>query len=145
LDKIVKHKKEHIKMEQIPLDKLAKVYRKIRDRIGKLTQDYETEVENLKEQQTEVANAMKDILMSTGQKSANTAQGTIILGTKTRFTTNDWDSFKKFVLEHEVVELLEQRIAQSNMKQFLKDNPTLVPPGLDQATEYTITVRKPSK
>jgi len=132
-------------MEQIPLDKLAKVYRKIRDRIGKLTQDYETEVENLKEQQTEVANAMKDILMSTGQKSANTAQGTIILGTKTRFTTNDWDSFKKFVLEHEVVELLEQRIAQSNMKQFLQDNPTLVPPGLDQATEYTITVRKPSK
>ena len=29
-------------MEQIPLDKLAKVYRKIRDRIGKLTQEYET-------------------------------------------------------------------------------------------------------
>lgn len=132
-------------MEQIPLDKLAKVYRKIRDRIGKLTQEYETEVENLKAQQQEISNAMKDILMSTGQKSANTAEGTIILGTKTRFTTNDWDSFKKFVLEHQVVELLEQRIAQRNMAQFLEDNPTLVPPGLDQATEYTITVRKPSK
>lgn len=132
-------------MEQIPLDKLAKVYRKIRDRIGKLTQEYETEVENLKAQQQEISNAMKDILMSTGQKSANTAEGTIILGTKTRFTTNDWDSFKKFVLEHQVVELLEQRIAQRNMAQFLEDNPTLVPPGLDQATEYTITVRKPNK
>lgn len=132
-------------MEQIPLDKLAKVYRKIRDRIGKLTQEYETQVEELKTQQQEISNAMKDILMSTGQKSANTAEGTIILGTKTRFTTNDWDSFKKFVLEHQVVELLEQRIAQRNMAQFLEDNPTLVPPGLDQATEYTITVRKPSK
>lgn len=132
-------------MEQIPLDKLAKVYRKIRDRIGKLTQEYETEVEELKEQQQEISNAMKDILMSTGQKSANTAEGTIILGTKTRYTTTDWDSFKKFVLEHHVVELLEQRIAQRNMTQWLTDNPTLVPPGLDQATEYTITVRKPSK
>jgi hypothetical protein len=132
-------------MEQIPLDKLAKVYRKIRDRIGKLTQEYETQVEELKAQQQEISSAMKDILMSTGQKSANTAEGTIILGTKTRFTTNDWDSFKKFVLEHQVVELLEQRIAQRNMAQFLEDNPTLVPPGLDQATEYTITVRKPSK
>jgi len=132
-------------MEQIPLDKLAKVYRKIRDRIGKLTQEYETQVEELKAQQQEISNAMKDILMSTGQKSANTDEGTIILGTKTRFTTNDWDSFKKFILEHQVVELLEQRIAQRNMSQFLQDNPTLVPPGLDQATEYTITVRKPSK
>ncbi len=132
-------------MEQIPLDKLAKVYRKIRDRIGKLTQEYETQVEELKEQQAEISAAMKDILMSTGQKSANTAEGTIILGTKTRYTTHDWDSFKKFVLEHEVVELLEQRIAQRNMQQFLEDNPTLVPPGLDQATEYTITVRKPSR
>jgi hypothetical protein len=132
-------------MEHIPLDKLAKVYRKIRDRIGKLTQEYETQVEELKAQQVEISNAMKDILMSTGQKSANTAEGTIILGTKTRFTTNDWDSFKKFVLEHQVVELLEQRIAQRNMSQFLEDNPTLVPPGLDQATEYTITVRKPTK
>jgi hypothetical protein len=132
-------------MEQIPLDKLAKVYRKIRDRIGKLTQEYETQVEELKAQQAEISAAMKDILMSTGQKSANTSEGTIILGTKTRYTTHDWDSFKKFVLEHEVVELLEQRIAQKNMSTFLEDNPTLVPPGLDQATEYTITVRKPSR
>jgi hypothetical protein len=129
--------------EQIPLDKLIKVYRKIRDRINVLTQEYETEVEGLKELQDDIAKEMKDILLSLGQKSANTKFGTIILGTKTRYTTNDWDSFKKFVLEHEVVELLEQRIAQLNMTQWLKENPTLIPPGLDQATEYTVTVRKP--
>ena len=132
-------------MEQVPLDKLAKVYRKIRDRIGKLTQEYETQVEELKAQQAEIANAMKDTLMATGQKSANTEEGTIILGTKTRYTTHDWESFKKFVLEHEVPELFEQRIAQRNMAQWLTENPTLVPPGLDQATEFTVTVRKPSK
>ena len=129
--------------EQIPLDKLIKVYRKIRDRINVLTQEYETEVEGLKELQDDIAKEMKDILLSLGQKSANTKFGTIILGTKTRYTMNDWDSFKKFVLEHEVVELLEQRIAQLNMTQWLKENPTLIPPGLDQATEYTVTVRKP--
>lgn len=129
--------------EQIPLDKLIKVYRKIRDRINVLTQEYETEVEGLKELQEDIAKEMKDILLSLGQKSANTKFGTIILGTKTRYTTNDWDAFKKFVLEHEVVELLEQRIAQLNMTQWLKENPTLIPPGLDQATEYTVTVRKP--
>jgi hypothetical protein len=30
--------------------------------------------------------------------------------TKTRYSTQDWDSFKKFILEHEVVDLLEKRI-----------------------------------
>jgi hypothetical protein len=124
--------------EQVPLDKLAKVYRKIRDRIGKLTQEYETEVETLKEQQ-------QDILVSTGQKSANTAEGTIILGQKTRYFTNDWDAFKTFVLEHEVLDLFEKRISQGNMKQFLEENPGVVPPGLNSDSELTITVRKPSK
>ena len=132
-------------METIPLDRLAKVYRKIRDRIGKLTQEYENEVENLKAQQAEVAAAMKDILMSTGQKSASTNEGTIILGTKTRYTTADWDSFKQFVLEHQVLDLFEKRIAQTNMSQFLEENPGLVPPGLNSDTEYQITVRKPTK
>lgn len=131
--------------DQVPLDKLAKVYRKIRDRIGKLTQEYETQVETLKEQQQEIANAMKDILVSTGQKSANTAEGTIILGQKTRYFTNDWDAFKTFVLEHEVLDLFEKRISQGNMKQFLEENPGVVPPGLNSDSELTITVRKPSK
>ena len=130
---------------QIPLDKLAKVYRKIRDRIQVLSQEYETKIEELKFQQQEIANAMKDILKATGQKTATTAEGTIMLGTKTRYTTNDWDSFKKFVAEHDVLDLFEKRISQGNMKQWLEENPTLVPPGLDQATEFTITVRKPSK
>lgn len=83
--------------------------------------------------------------MASGAKTIRTDDGTIMLGTKTRYTANDWDEFKKFVLEHEAVELLERRIAQSNMKQFLEENPALVPPGLDASTEYTITVRKPSK
>ena len=130
---------------QIPLDKLAKVYRKIRDRIQVLSQEYETKIEELKFQQQEIANAMKDILKATGQKTATTAEGTIMLGTKTRYTTNDWDAFKKFVAEHDVLDLFEKRISQGNMKQWLEENPTLVPPGLDQATEFTITVRKPSK
>jgi hypothetical protein len=34
--------------EVIPLDKLARVYRKIRDRVQKLSQEYETQIEELK-------------------------------------------------------------------------------------------------
>ena len=57
----------------------------------------------------------------------------------------NWDSFKQFVLEHEVLDLFEKRIAQGNMKQFLEENPGVVPPGLNSDSEVTITVRKPTK
>ena len=131
--------------EPMPLDKLARIYRKMRTRIQELTQQYESEIEAIKAQQQEVINEIKDIMMATGQKTARTDEGTIMLGTKTRYTTHDWDEFKKFVMEHEALDLFERRISQGNMKQFLEENPSLVPPGLDASTEYTVTVRKPTK
>jgi hypothetical protein len=131
--------------EDIPMDKLAKIYQKIRARIQELTTAYETEVDTLKTQQQEIANELKDRMQALGMASVRTTEGTIILGQKTRYFTSDWDSFKRFVLDHEAVDLFEKRIAQSNMKQFLEENPGVVPPGLNSDSEVTITVRKPSK
>jgi ribosomal protein L4 len=130
--------------ETIPLDRLAKIYRKIRSEIATLTQDYDTKVEALKAQQEELKNAMKDMMKTMGVSSVRTAQGTVVLSVKTRYNTQDWDSFKKFVVEHDAVDLLEKRIAQSNMSQFLEENPGLVPPGLNSHAEYDISVRKPT-
>lgn len=130
--------------ETIPLDRLAKIYRKIRAEIAELTQEYDTKVESLKAQQDEIKNAMKDMMKTMGVTSVRTAQGTVVLSVKTRYNTQDWDSFKKFVVEHDAVDLLEKRIAQTNMNQFLEENPGLVPPGLNSTSEYDISVRKPT-
>lgn len=131
--------------EMIPLDKLAKIYRKIKMEIDQLTQEYDTTIETLKESQDEVRFAMKDQMKTLGVKSVNTAFGTVSLVTKTRYNTQDWDSFKKFVVEHDVVDLLEKRIAQTNMARFLEENPAMVPPGLNSFTEFEIRVTKPTK
>ena len=130
--------------EAIPLDKLAKIYRKLRGKISELTQEYDTQVELLKAQQDEIKNAMKDQMKTLGVTSVRTPEGTVVLSVKTRYSTQDWDEFKKFILEHEAVELLEKRIAQTNMAQFLEDNPGSMPPGLNSSSEYDISVRKPS-
>jgi sugar-specific transcriptional regulator TrmB len=132
-------------MEQIPMDKLARVYLKIRARIQQLTQQYESEVEELKAQQDEIKTALKDQLMALGSKSVRTDQGTVILATKTRYFTQDWDSFKQFVTEHDALDVFERRIHQSNMAKFLEENPSLVPPGLNSDKEYDVSVRKPTK
>jgi len=127
----------------VPIDKLARVYRKIKTEIDTLTQEYDTKFAALKEQQDEIKFAMKDQMKALGVKSVRTDLGTVTLTTKTRYNTQDWDSFKDFILEHKMVDLLEKRIAQTNMATFLAENPTIVPPGLNSTTEFDITVTKP--
>ena len=128
----------------VPMDKLARVYRKMQARIQELTATYESEGEALKTQQETIKNALKDQMLALGVKSVNTDAGTVILSTKTRYNTQDWDAFKQFVIENDAVDLLERRIAQTNMATFLKENPSLFPPGLNSNTEFSISVRKPS-
>ena len=131
--------------DTIPMDKLARVYIKIRTKIQKLTQEYEAQVEELHAQQNEIAMAMKDQMLALGSTTLRTDAGTIMLGKKKRYFTEDWQSFKEFMVEHDAIDLLEKRIAQSNMAKFLEENPGLVPPGLNSNTEYAVSVRKPSK
>lgn len=129
----------------VPLDKLARIYRKMQAKVQELTAAYESEVEKIKAQQDAVKTAMKDQMLALGVKTVRTDEGTVVLSTKTRYNTQDWDSFKQFVVTHEAVDLLERRIAQGNMAQFLEENPGLVPPGLNSMTEYAISVRKPTR
>lgn len=126
--------------DQVPVDKLVRIYMKMRTAI----QDLDAQIESIKEQQQAVKNEIKDRMRDTGVKSLRTDFGTVSLMEKTRYYTNDWDSFKKFMVEQDALDLLEKRIAQSNMKLFLEENPGVVPPGLNSDTEFEISVRKPS-
>lgn len=123
----------------IPMDKLARMYMKMRTAI----QELDKQIEDIKEAQQHVKNAMKDQMLALGTKSMRTDFGTISLKEKTRYYTQDWDSFKKFVIEHDAVDLLEKRIAQTNMQTFLEENPSLHPPGLSNTAEFDISVTKP--
>ena len=131
-------------LSEVPFDKLTKIYRKIKEHMDALTQAYDTQLEELKAQQEQIKFALKDQMKANGQTSVKTSFGTVSLVTKTRYSTQDWDSFKRFVVEHEVVDLLEKRIAQANMARFIDENPGLVPPGLNSMSEFEIRVTKPT-
>ena len=129
----------------IPLDKLVKIYRKIKMEIDTMTQEYDTKLEVLKGQQDEIKFAIKDQMKALGVTSVKSPFGTVSMRTSTTYTTNDWSSFKEFVLEHGAVDLLFKRIAQANMAQFLEENPGVVPPGLNSVSEFEIRITKPTK
>ena len=130
--------------DTIPLDKLAKIYRKIKTEIDTLTREYDTKIETLKASQDQLKFAMKDQMKALGVKSVNTAFGTLSMVNKIRYSTQDWDSFKKFMIENDALDLLEKRIAQTNMAQFLEENPGVVPPGLNAFSDFEIRVTKPT-
>ncbi len=126
----------------ISLDKLVGAFVRIRDAKAALVKAHEEEVETLDAQMSTIKSALLEHCKATGTESARTTAGTFFRGTKSRYWTNDWESMGKFIIEHQVIDLLEKRVAQGNMKKFLDENPELVPPGLNIDTEYTITVRK---
>ena len=128
-------------VEAIPLDKLVAIHCKIKAKMEGL----DRQLAELDETRTQVRLAIKDQMKALGLTSVQTSTGTVSLMKKTRYNTQDWDSFKAFVLEHQVVDLLEKRIAQTNMAQFLEENPGVLPPGLNSVTEFDIRVTKARK
>ena len=122
--------------EAIPLDKLVAIHAKIKAKQAAL----DKQIADLEEQREEIRLAIKDQMKALGLTSVRTSAGTVSLTKTTRYNTADWDSFKQFVLEHQMVDLLEKRIAQSNMAQFLEENPGVVPPGLNAVTGFDIRV-----
>jgi hypothetical protein len=50
-----------------------------------------------------------------------------------------------FVLKHKAPHLLERRLHNKNVKEFLEDNPKLSPPGLQTNRKYVVSIRKPAK
>ena len=132
-------------MDEIPINKLTKVYLKIRDAREALSKEYATADKALVEQMEVVEQQMLEMFKKNEATSVKTPAGTVIRRVATRYWTNDWDSMYKFIKENDALGLLEQRVHQTNMKQFLEDNPDVFPPGMLVDSKYAITVRRSRK
>jgi len=124
------------------IDKLVEIYIKIRDARDAARKEYEAKEADLNEQLEVLSQQMLDLCKATGADSIKTSHGTAIRTIKNRYTTNDWERFYAFMFEHNAPQLLEKRIQQSNMRQFLEENPDLHPAGLNVDSTYAITVRR---
>ena len=129
----------------VSANKLSEVYLKIRDARSDLKARYEEEDKQLAEQMSIIEERLLDICKEQDANSIKTPTGTVIRRVATRYWTNDWDSMYKFIKENDALGLLEQRVHQTHMKQFLEDNPDVFPPGMLVDSKYAITVRRSNK
>jgi hypothetical protein len=126
----------------IPADTLAEIYIKIRDKRAEMKEAFEEQDSALKEQQEMLAEQMLTICHTQKADSIKTQSGTIIRKIDTRYWTSDWDKMYEFITKHDVYGLLEKRIHQTNMRQFLEEHPDLLPAGLMSDSKYSIVVRR---
>ena len=127
------------------LEELVKAYLTIRNERETLKAQYETNDKVLLDDMDSLEKEMLVICNDTNASSIRTGSGTVIRKLNERFTTNDWDNFKKFVMENDAVDLLERRIHQGNFKQFMAEHERDgLPPGVNVMREFGIVVRKPS-
>lgn len=126
----------------LAVDKVAEAYIAIRDARAEAKRVFEAQDEALEEQMQILEAHMLDVCKQINADSIRTKAGTVIRSVKTRYWTNDWDSIYRLIHERQAFGLLEKRLHQSNMKQFLDENPEVLPEGLNQDKEYTVIVRR---
>jgi hypothetical protein len=126
----------------VDLDKVVSTYIKIRDKKNELTVEFNKREEELNEKLDVIKKALLEHCQNTGVESIRTQSGTFYRSVKKKYWTSDWESMNRFIMENEAVDLLEKRIHQGNMRQFLEENQDLLPPGLNVDSEYTVTVRR---
>lgn len=127
------------------IDDLVKVYRRLRDAISEAEEEHATKIASLKEQLDVVSRNLLEFCEEHNLDSIRTPAGTVSRRVQTRYWTNDWESLYKCVDEHGAYHLLEKRINNHNMKEFLEENPDVLPPGLQVDRKYIVQVRKPTR
>lgn len=123
-------------------ERLVKAYVKMRDYRAQLKAQYEEQDNTIKEQMELVEAQLLELCKTTGADSLRTKFGTASRTVQTRYWTSDWEAMHKFIMEHNAPDLLERRISQRQMQEFIKENPDAMPVGLNVDNRYTVSVRR---
>ena len=126
----------------IPVEKLVGAYTKIRAKRSEISAKFKEEDGSLAEQQDKIKRALLDYCKDQGVDSVRTATGLFYRTVKQRYWTSDWSSMHSFIMDHNLPDFFEKRLNQTNVRQFIEENPDLIPAGLNVDSEYVISVRK---
>lgn len=130
------------KEDGVSVDKLVRVYIKMREKREALTREYDTAYEAISEKMRLVKNELLDQMRSANVESIRTTEGLVYRTVNKKYWTSDWDNFYNFIMEHNIPQVLEKRVHQNNLKEFLENNPDLLPPGMNVDSEYSVTVQR---
>jgi hypothetical protein len=133
-----------VQEEKPPVDvnKLTSIYIKMRDKRSILKQEWEVQDKEIQTQMDVIEQELLELCKDLNTNTLGTDHGTVIRSVKSRYWTNDWDSMYRFIKEHDAFGLLERRIQQTHMKEFIQENPDVYPQGMNVENQFTVVVRR---
>ena len=132
---------EMIEIESITgddIERLMKADINMRDVIA----SKEKEIKKIKEERSQVQAILLEACKHLKSDSLKNKVGTLTRRVKKRYWTTDWPSMYKFIKEKGLMEFMEKRLNQTNIKEYLVEHPDELPPGLQSSAEYAITIRR---
>ena len=129
----------------VRLEEIVKAYIAIRNKRDANAREFDAKDKELKAELAQLDQVMLNSCNEIDADSIKTNSGTIIKTMKENFVCSDWDNFKQYIVQEDAIDLLQQRIHQTNFKEFLSNRTDEgLPPGISSMKEFQIVVRKPS-
>jgi hypothetical protein len=125
----------------VTIDELVAVHRKMDNALAEL----QDKMDVIDTQREEIRAMILAVMNDQKLETARTENGTVTRTIKNRYWTGDWTALHAYIIETGAVDLLEKRIQQTNMREWIAAHPNDHPPSLNIDREYAISIRKPTK
>lgn len=123
------------------VDRMIRVYRKIREKRTALKKAYDAEDKVLSKQLATLDAEFQRLLSSTNSKSIKTDEGTVFTKVDTKVSIADSGTFMSWVRDNDAMEMLQKRVTTKEVVEYINEHGE-APPGLTIYREHKVQVRK---
>jgi len=132
-------------MDEQSVEELSTEYLKIRKEREEIKQYYDHMDKLLVDKMADVETKLLDILNAQNASSISTKTATVVRRITSRYNPSNWDAVYDMIYKYKAFGLLHKRVHDTNMKQFLEENPDVYPEGLNVDSRYTVVVKRKSQ
>lgn len=128
--------------EQPPVDRLVKIYVKIRDAKAAKNKAHDAEIKELDDQMRAVAAELKSRAQADGVEGYRTDFGTVYMAVDIKTSCQDWGAFYDWIKQNDALDFLERRISSSKVSGYMESTGGELPPGVNIFKTLEARVRR---
>ena len=124
------------------MEELSVQYIKLRQKREVLSQQFKDADAVIEKDMAEIETQLLDTLNASNSNSMSTNSAVVIRTVRKRYNPTNWEAVYELIKKHDAYGLLEKRVHNGNMKDFLEEHPDEYPAGMNVDSKYAVTVRR---
>ena len=128
--------------DETSVDELSAEYMRIRREREELKSKFTEEDGKLESRMGDIEQVLLEKMMAADLSSMSTSNAIVLRRIERRYSTNNWDDIYRLIEKHKAYGLLHKRIHDTNMRQFLEENPDEYPENLNVSSRHAVTVKR---